>query len=343
MTQAVSRITVSMRMQHFLEFFLTWGVYVGAGALYFTIGWIAAQPDDPLGAVSLLARHHALGAWIQIALLSAATAALATLLAGRHIPDVGIIAVGIGLAALAARGENNSYLLVRAAEQAGGPTNAIGFKLAAEAIAWFVIALIAIVSSGLAARWMRIVPHHVLHGESGELYSVSMPICADELPLRTAPAEAADRPASQTLPLAGLTHAALAAGISLVCMGIIGSQLASRAIRHGQVLFLVGASVAVGVYVAWRLAPTRSAIWSVLSVLVLALVAYAWGAVRPVDPARPPAVPVSQFLRPLPIQYIAAGMVAAVMSFAYALERSVEHSLRTESEPKGKEQAPKRK
>ena len=65
-----------------------------AGGLFLSVGWTAAAPDDPLGPVSLLTRHNPALAAFQLAALAAVTAGIATVLAGRHLPDLGALATG---------------------------------------------------------------------------------------------------------------------------------------------------------------------------------------------------------------------------------------------------------
>ena len=82
-----------------------WSVCAG---LFLTVGWTTLQPEDPLGAVSLWSQQHGLFAWVQAAGLGGAVAAIGTLLIGKRLPDAGIFAAALGLAAVNLRGSHAS-------------------------------------------------------------------------------------------------------------------------------------------------------------------------------------------------------------------------------------------
>jgi len=90
-----------------------------------------------------------------------------------------------------------------------------------------------------------------------------------------------------------------------------------RSIQHGQVVFTVAAAVAVGAYVAHHVAPVRSALWSLLGMMAMALAGYLWASIRSHAEGLPPTVPVSPFLRVLPVQFIMVGSCSAVIMFWY--------------------------
>ena len=90
-------------------------VWIGASALFASVGWMALQPDDPQGAVSLLTRGGSLWSVVQIAALAAVVSGLAAALVGRKLPDAGVFAVSIGLAVAVWRGEGTSHLLISVA------------------------------------------------------------------------------------------------------------------------------------------------------------------------------------------------------------------------------------
>ena len=117
-----------------------------------------------------------------------------------------------------------------------------------------------------------------------------------------------------TDPLEGLKHAALCGGLGLVALAALSASLTSRSIEHGQVCFVIFASVAIACYVAHRIVPIRSAGWSIAGVALMAVAAYLWAAVRPSVASLPPLVPSSHFLRILPIQFVSVGVAAAIFS-----------------------------
>lgn len=115
----------------------------------------------------------------------------------------------------------------------------------------------------------------------------------------------------------GVKHTIIATGVGLAAITLLSAGLSSRSIQHGQVCFVVAAAVGLGTYFAHRMAPVRSALWSILAVVLIALMGYVWAAVRPAVAGLPPSIPSSHFMRVLPIQYISIGTAAALAMFWY--------------------------
>ena len=72
-----------------LDKLAAWFSWLLAGVVFFCAGWWVMAPDDPLGAVSLLARHNPLSMLFQSCFLACVIAALATLIAGKKRTDIG--------------------------------------------------------------------------------------------------------------------------------------------------------------------------------------------------------------------------------------------------------------
>jgi hypothetical protein len=254
-----------------------------AGAIFLTVGWIAMAPDDPQGAISILARRGAAAMLLQAAGLAAITAALATVIVGRRLPQVGTFAAAIGLTAVSLRGESTVFLLL----QYSPAQSQLAGKFAFEAILWSGVLMIAAVISELITRWLA--PASIQQSDSSS---------------------SAER-------RQGWQHTILLTGAGLAAFYLFGGALSSRAVQHGQACFLIAASVAVGAYLAHRLAPVRSPAPSLAAAAILTLVGYVWTWWRPGAAGLPANVPVSPFLRVLPIQMIAVGVAAAIGMFWY--------------------------
>ena len=268
----------------------TWVSWTLAGAIFLTVGWLAMAPDDPLGAVSVLTRH---GAWmmlLQAAGLAAVTAALATVIAGRRLPEVGTFAAAVGLAAVSLRGATAGSLLIEWADVAPVSQSSLPLQLALEALAWFAIIFL--------ARGFSIGVGHWCFGGGGG-HSVG-----ELRPPRDSMAD-------------GLKHTLLAGGAALLTFKILSAGLSTRSVQHGQACFVVAASVCIALYLASWVVPVRSAVWSILSVPLLAVGGYVWARFGPAPGGLPASVPASPFLRVLPIQYISVGTAAAVAMFWY--------------------------
>jgi len=257
------------------------------GAVFFTVGRLAMAPADPRGAVSLLLHEHPLWALLQVHALAVVTSALAAVIAGRFVSNVGTFAAALGLLIVALRGETAAGVLIFAADQPSMSGMSFGLKLALETLGWFSAILAAHAASFAASRW--------IHGKQEE-----------------------DRAADVPGLTHGLLHALSASIISIAGMTIFSSGLSDRAITHGQSCFVVAAGVMFGAYFAGRTFPVRSAFWSLLSAPALGMIGYLWSAVRAPAGAISDGLTPTHFLRVLPIEYIAAGTAAAIIGFWYA-------------------------
>ena len=306
-----------------------WVAWALAGTIFLTVGWFAMAPDDPLGAVSVLTRH---GAWmmlLQAAGLAAVTAALATVIAGRRLPDVGTFAAAVGLAAVSLRGGTAGSLLIQWADAAPVSQSSLPILLGLEAMAWFVIVFMARGFSIGVGHWCygacpeprRACPEPRRNGGGG--YTEGEPL---------SPRDGATH---------GIKYMLIAAGVALLTFKILSAGLSTRSVQHGQACFVVAASVCIGSYVAFWLVPVRSALWAILSVPFLAVGGYVWARLSPSPVSLPASVPASAFLRILPIQYIAVGTAASVAMFWYLYHPVFEsadqsHSSSPHASPEGR-------
>ncbi len=295
----------------------SWAV---GGAVFLTIGWNAMAPNDPLGAVSVLSRTSGLAMVLQAAGLAAVCAAVATILAGRKLVDVGTFAVAVGLSLVSLRGGTVSSMLQQSSAVGGASEHALAAMFALEAMAWFAVMLVALVASAGIMTWVFAKPRSA--GKSAQKHTP--PECSGELPAgldvpwfsSLCFGEAGRR---GTVPAEGLKHATLCAGVGLVVVSALSASLTARSIEHGQVCFVIVASVLIASYVAHRVVPVRSACWSIVGVALMAVAAYVWAAVRPSVASLPPLVPSSHFLRILPIQFVSVGVATAIVAAWYNL------------------------
>ncbi len=293
--------------EYHLSFFdrvSAWAAWGLAGTIFLTVGWSAMAPDDPLGAISVLTRG---GAWmmlLQAAGLATVTAAVAMVLAGRRLPEAGTFAAAVGLAAVSLRGGTAGSLLIQWSGAASDSGGNLPIRLAVEAMGWFAIVLVARVLSIGVGHWC-------FGGESGYVHE----------PRATGGAE----PPRETPTLSGrvatvaqgIKHIILAGGAALVVFKVLTAGLSTRSVQHGQACFVVAASVCIALYFAYWFVPVRSAVWSILSVPLLAVGGYVWASLGAAPDGLPSSVPSSPYLRVLPIQYIAVGTGAAVAMFWY--------------------------
>ena len=290
----------------------TFGSWLIAGALFLTVGWFALEPDDPQGAVSMLARSGSLMMLVQAIALAAVAAGLVTVIAGQKLADVGTFAVAIGLAAVSLRGGTATFLLLRGAEQSEGFEQGLAIKFVLEAVGWFVVVMVAAGASAAVMRWC-FGGYEPPGSSSDELRSIaSRSMLAYDLP-RLGGAWFSALPEEQTPVADGLKHTLVAVVAGLVGMTVLSAGLSTRSIQHGQACFVVAAAVYFASYFSCRIVPVRSALWLIFAVGLMALVGYLWSCL--LDPESPANIPSSHFMRVLPIQFISVGTAAAIAQF----------------------------
>ncbi len=285
-------------------------------AIFLTVGWIAMAPDDPRGAVSLLTHSSAVGMWLQAALLTGLSAALATVIAGRRLADVGTFAASLGLAVVSLRGTTAGFWFIRGSDQPGTIERGLAFALAMESFAWFLLIVLAVIISGVVMRWLYPVQPGVYASKDDNLDVRHIAVCG--MAVFDAPFLSKLSPNSlhseRTELRVGIHHFLIVAGAGMPLFALLTTNQSSRAIEHGQACFVAAATVSLAAYLAHTLVPVRSALWSILAVPVIAISGYLWAGVS-ASAISSPNIPWSRFLRVLPIQYIAVGSAAALATF----------------------------
>jgi len=308
MESAVVSSYIHLRPHDKVLSLVAWAIAV---ALFASVGWMALQPDDPRGAVSLLTRA---GAWLtilEIMALSAVVSGLATVLVGRKLPDAGVFAVALGLAGAALRGDTTAYLLINLANSDTAARGALAWKLAGEGMVWFLVVAVAMISAGVVTRWHAAGAARAAPPACRAICLADMPVLGGLL----APSGADQARRARFDGLKTMCVSLVAAAI-LFRLFVTGSPLGS--VQHGQTCFALVAALYLGGLIAYELYPARSAFWGCLSVPLLCLLGYVICAL-----SSPPggqysdiaSVPPSSFYRALPIQYISVGTVGAVASF----------------------------
>lgn len=292
-----------------LAVWLTWAV---AGALFLTVGWMAMAPTDPLGPVCVLTNRAGVAMLAEAAALVVVCALVCTLIAGRRVVDAGTFAAAIGLAVVSLRGGTTEYLLLYGDGSGSGamPTGVLAVRFAALAVGWFVIVMIAAGVSMWITRWCFTASSGSSADGGGTEHGTGLVLCAADIPTMNLTAGTIQSPAT---PLTdGLRHAAVATAVGLLAFILLTESTSTRAIQHGQSCFVVAAAVWLACFFAHRIAPVRSAFWSVLAVLAMALIGYGWSALRSHGGVVPPNIPESAFMRVLPIQFISVGTATAI-------------------------------
>lgn len=296
---------------------LSWGV---GGAIFLTIGWSAMAPSDPLAPVSVMSRSNGPAMVLQAAGLAAVCAALATILAGRKLIDVGTFAVALGLSLVSLRGGTVSTMLHQHAAADRSFEHALAWSFVVEAVAWSIVMVVAMLASAAIMSWVFAKPETESKSVKKASHAggyANAPAGLDFPWLSSMCFGGAAREC--TAPVEGLKHAVVCASVGLVALSAFSASLTSRSIEHGQVCFLIAVTVFIASSVAHRVVPVRSVCWSIVGVMLMAVSAYVWAALRPPLTSLPPYVPSSHFLRILPLQFVSVGVAASIAAVWYSV------------------------
>jgi len=262
-----------------------------AAAIFWNVGWLAIQPIDPEGPVTLVAISNRLTAYAAMAMLAVIAGGLGVLVAGHLSEIMGPVAVAAGLAALSARGAQSNMLggYFTAAES-GWP--ALG--MIAETWLWLVLIGIGAIAGRWCASWI------------------------EGPPLRARQPE--DRPGEQSGLGAAIASAIVAAPPAYGLIMLLGLS-ADEEVRKQQVFFSVGLGFFLAAMLArFALRPT-SLWWPLLAIGAVATAAYmvsapgAGGQAVSLNELRTVREAVA---RPLPIEYAALGAIGCYFGIAMA-------------------------
>jgi hypothetical protein len=277
--------------------------------VFLALGWSFLRPADPLGPVTIWTSRSAVLMLVGSAALACGLAMIGAVLAGRRLPDIGLLAAALGLGIASLRGDTAEFFVLEGTELYGNAGRSLSLRFAVESLGWaIVVGLAALASAAVASRIFR---------PSSERGSAApIPAGADAALLAARGSAAASGSVPTQLAL-GLQHSAVVAAVGFFAFMLFSVGSGIRAIQHGQVMFTVAAAIAVGVYAGHHVAPVRSALWAIIGVVALALAGYLWAAFWGDPDGRPPTVPFSPFMRVLPLQFITAGTCSAIIMFWY--------------------------
>lgn len=310
MSDTTRSMMIDQPQLNMLEKLSVWFSWITAGVTFFTVGWWVMSPDDPLGAVSLLTCQSIVAMLGQALLLACLIAAMATVIAGRKRSDIGTMSAAIGLAIVSFKGDSMEYLLLQELENSHTSLRILAFQLTLESIAWLLVIMVTLAVSGWLMR-ISITQKFLDQPHSGyaqrwiSLYDVP----------RLGSLLTADIKMNRTSLVDGLKHTALVSIIGFVAFVVLSAGLTGRSIQHGQVVFVVAASICIGCFFAYRYVTVYSALWSILAVGLLAVMGYVGSFVYGADMKELVSIPVSPFMRVLPIQFISVGTISAIAMF----------------------------
>ncbi len=307
---------------------LAWAIGV---SLLVTVGWMVLEPLDPHGAVTIGGTQTAaILVLAEMLALSVIVSALATGLIGKKLPDAGVFAVALGLAACSLRGATAEHLLISITGADASARSSLAWKLAFEGCVWFSVIAAAMFTSGVTIRWLG---KSRSDADDLDWGSFSLAEASIFLPwLGPAPDDSEDREWVD-----GLKVTAVSLFAAAILFRVLAAGLPWSSITHGQTYFALIAASYLGTSFAYRSWQVRSALWGCLAPPLLCLGGFVYSALA--SSSQGPYsdlanIPPSTFYRALPIQYVSVGTAAAVASFWAARRRWAMNSLVADSGPR---------
>ncbi|MHC4674340.1 MAG: hypothetical protein ACYTBZ_17785 [Planctomycetota bacterium] len=127
-----------------------------------TAGWHVAQPIDPDLAVTLIAgRQGLMSLGSTLLVITAVAAIIGTVIVGRRLPEGGIFAAGVGLAALALRGGSMQMMLAYQCTIEPASRRALMVKMALDCILWALIMVATWAVVWVVRRWLWAENHGI--------------------------------------------------------------------------------------------------------------------------------------------------------------------------------------
>jgi hypothetical protein len=281
-------------------------------ALMSTVGWMVAAPADPAEAVALTVGAESawsgiIGALPALILLVAVATAIGTIVVGRDLPEAGVFAAGIGLAALALRGGSMNAML---AYHVGGPPGdafmqqlieqreGLMIRLALDSVLWAVVMLASWLTMEIIRRWL-------------------WPASENPTPKPSAKPQAKELATWNSWGACGLS-----AVVAMLVIWLIITRSPITGIVRGQVIAAVAIGSFAGSAAGRYFFGITDSRWYVAAPLVVALVGYLLGYLgaeldSPVyaNYRELATTPLHNLARPLPIEYMAVGVPGALAGF----------------------------
>jgi hypothetical protein len=273
--------------------------------MMFGVGWSVAQPSDSLLGLTFVHSGRAvLPIWLMMLVLGAITAAIATVVAGRHLPEAGLFATGIGMTTMALRGGSMQMILAYCTTPDAVGRRALMWSMGRDCILWAAVMVLAWAASVMVRKW--------LWPESG-------------------PAPAAKK---QTTPQLGAGALASTLVVALIVIWLTIARTSVADIARGQVIASVAAGLFLGTMAGRTVTGVNGIHWYLGAALLVGLIAYLVGYLEADMSwatsgiyqrfAVMSSTPPHDLVRPLPVEYVAVGVPAAVAG--YWCSDKVEHS-----------------
>ena len=286
-----------------------------------TVGWQMAKPLDPQMAVTLTASGRAiLATGPALLVLAVVAAAIGTAIIGRRLPEAGALCAAVGLAGMSLRGGSMQVMLAYYADQSTQldqitqHRRGLMIAMLADALLWAAILVTAWMSMLIVRRWLW-----------PELVAAETP-----------PSD--PKSAIPSAFVRGWPALAVTAVVATIVIWLTIARTPVASIARGQIIASVGGGLFLGAMAARYFTGNNDSVWYALAVPVVAVIGYVLGhfsadmswAEGPFLPfASLATTPPHLLARPLPIEYIAVGLIGALTGFwtGQRMEHVVEHEL----------------
>ncbi len=293
--------------------------------LLWTLGWRLAEPVDPRMAVTLTHSGRAVVAlWPGLAVLTVVSAAIGTAIVGRRLPEAGALAAAVGLGALSLRGGSMQMLLAYHADEAAGPRRALMWSMALDCLLWTAVMAAAWVSVAAVRHWLWGGPPRTPDAEPVK-------------PEKTAKTSKAAPPAISK-PRLGWPALAVTTVVALLVIWSTIARTPVAGIARGQVIASVAGGLYLGALAGRYFTRVTDPTWYVLAAPAAGLIGYivglfssdmGWAQGNIWQPYALLAItPPHDLVRPLPVEYVAVGIIGALSGF-WTAER-MEHAAELE-------------
>jgi len=299
---------------------------VGAAALLlYTAGWMVAEPTDPSLAVTFVRSGRAVPAvlslWLVLALLSVVAGIIGTVIAGRRLPEAGVFAAAIGLAALSLHGGSMEVMLANEGATTTAARQTFMEYMALDCLLWSVI---------LAATWIAVTWAYRWVWANDMTPALANPAAGVEAPTaspktRSAPGREPASSASPLVPRAGWTALIITGVVGLFVVWLTVARTPVANIHRGQTIAAVAGGLYLGALAARYFTGIAEVRWYVLAVPLVGLVAFLVGylssdmswaqGTRYQYYIYLATTPTHDLARPLPIEYVAVGTAAVLAGF----------------------------
>lgn len=262
--------------------------------MMYGVGWNVVRPvDSMLGLTFTESGRAYFHVWLMMLALAAVTAAIATAVAGKRLPEAGLFATGIGMATMALRGGSMQMILAYCASPTTLGRKALMLSMGRDCILWAAVLGAAWAASALVRRWLW------SGGETAEPATTPKP----------------------TTPQQGALALATTLIVALVVIWLTIARSPVAQIARGQVIASVAAGLFLGAMAGRTVTAVESTRWYLPAVVLVGLTAYLVGYLQADMRWASTAfqalatTPPHDLVRPLPVEYLAVGFPAALAGY----------------------------